>query len=201
MNNIKLLVLTIITVFSITIISCGQAESTEGEHQLSDHPNAANMHDANETDTDTDIDNPTDIYQGTLSKEKAQAILAAYLLIKDGLVATDAAKAKIGATQLLSALDTTVTMDDVLEAIKEDAEHIEGTGAASHQRDHFNTLTENVLKVVKATNANDGELYLQFCPMAFDSKGAHWLSITSEIRDPYFGEKMLRCGKTVETIN
>ena len=43
-------------------------------------------------------------------------------------------------------------------------------------------------------------LYRQYCPMAFDNKGAHWLSETEAIRNPYFGEKMLSCGQTKETL-
>ena len=36
--------------------------------------------------------------------------------------------------------------------------------------------------------------YRQFCPMAFDFKGAFWLSDSEEILNPYFGEEMLTCG-------
>jgi Cu(I)/Ag(I) efflux system membrane fusion protein len=31
--------------------------------------------------------------------------------------------------------------------------------------------------------------------MAFDNKGAYWLSETKEIRNPYFGDKMMTCGE------
>lgn len=30
-----------------------------------------------------------------------------------------------------------------------------------------------------------------FCPMPFDGQGAYWLSDSSKIRNPYFGEKRL----------
>lgn len=35
--------------------------------------------------------------------------------------------------------------------------------------------------------------------MAFDNKGAFWLSEIEEIRNPYFGEAMLNCGEVHET--
>jgi Cu(I)/Ag(I) efflux system membrane fusion protein len=35
--------------------------------------------------------------------------------------------------------------------------------------------------------------------MAFDNKGAFWLSEIEEIRNPYFGKEMLSCGEVIET--
>ena len=44
-------------------------------------------------------------------------------------------------------------------------------------------------------------VYYQFCPMAFDSKGAYWLSESNSIQNPYFGKKMIDCGETKETLS
>jgi len=44
-------------------------------------------------------------------------------------------------------------------------------------------------------------VYKQYCPMAFDGKGAFWLSSSEEIRNPYYGDKMLKCGRVEETIS
>ncbi len=38
------------------------------------------------------------------------------------------------------------------------------------------------------------------CPMAFDNKGADWLQMDEDIRNPYFGASMLKCGEVVEVI-
>jgi Cu(I)/Ag(I) efflux system membrane fusion protein len=37
--------------------------------------------------------------------------------------------------------------------------------------------------------------------MAFDNKGAYWLSDQAKIRNPYFGDKMLECGEVKDTLN
>jgi hypothetical protein len=37
------------------------------------------------------------------------------------------------------------------------------------------------------------------CPMAFED-GADWLQRGAEIENPYFGEKMFRCGEITELI-
>jgi hypothetical protein len=45
-----------------------------------------------------------------------------------------------------------------------------------------------------------GTIYKQYCPMAFSNTGAYWLSESKEIRNPYFGDKMLKCGRIVSEI-
>lgn len=40
-----------------------------------------------------------------------------------------------------------------------------------------------------------GPLFELFCPMAFDWKGAAWLQQDKDIRNPYFGAMMLKCGE------
>ena len=43
--------------------------------------------------------------------------------------------------------------------------------------------------------------YRLFCPMAFGSHGAFWLSDSKEIKNPYMGEQMLTCGNVEEELN
>ena len=33
-----------------------------------------------------------------------------------------------------------------------------------------------------------------------DGKGGYWISNVDEVRNPYFGGKMLKCGKVTETV-
>ena len=55
--------------------------------------------------------------------------------------------------------------------------------------------------LVKGADISMGELYLEYCPMANGNTGGYWLSNEKEIRNPYFGDKMLKCGSVKETIN
>jgi Cu(I)/Ag(I) efflux system membrane fusion protein len=41
----------------------------------------------------------------------------------------------------------------------------------------------------------DRPLVRMYCPMAFDNRGAGWLSVDSEVRNPYFGADMYHCGE------
>jgi hypothetical protein len=49
-----------------------------------------------------------------------------------------------------------------------------------------------------AITGTKNTLYEQFCPM-YD-KGSAWLSSSNEVRNPYYGSKMLKCGKVQKTI-
>ena len=42
--------------------------------------------------------------------------------------------------------------------------------------------------------------FVTFCPMAFNNRGAYWLQKTKAITNPYFGHKMLKCGKVTDEI-
>ncbi len=53
-------------------------------------------------------------------------------------------------------------------------------------------LTEAVEKLGVQTT---GPIFEMYCPMAFDDKGATWLQKEEEIRNPYFGAAMLKCGE------
>ena len=44
------------------------------------------------------------------------------------------------------------------------------------------------------------QLYVMYCPMAFDDQGAHWLSGDDAVRNPYFGAMMYRCGEVAEQL-
>lgn len=83
--------------------------------------------------------------------------------------------------------------------LKEIAKQISDADNLEAQRVLFSDLTKGIEPVFR--NAlSEGEIYKQFCPMAFDNEGASWLSNVSEVRNPYFGEQMLTCGTTKEII-
>ena len=46
-----------------------------------------------------------------------------------------------------------------------------------------------------------GPVYRIHCPMAFDDKGAEWLQDNQEIRNPFYGPAMLKCGEVIEAIS
>ncbi|MBL4650664.1 MAG: DUF3347 domain-containing protein, partial [Aureispira sp.] len=68
------------------------------------------------------------------------------------------------------------------------------------QRAEFALLSELLVQVVQVFGLSEGTLFIQYCPMAMDNKGANWLSKEGTIQNPYFGDKMLRCGSVEDTL-
>jgi len=69
------------------------------------------------------------------------------------------------------------------------------------QRISFAEFNDALYATVKEFGLHQGMIYYQYCPMANGDKGAYWLSNIEEIANPYFGDEMLRCGETRETID
>lgn len=88
-----------------------------------------------------------------------------------------------------------------LEAdMKEHTEHITANANnITHQREHLETLSKDVYDIVK-TFGTAKTMYKIFCPMYNNNKGAYWLNDSKEVKNPYFGEKMLTCGEIQEEI-
>jgi hypothetical protein len=126
--------------------------------------------------------------------------LNAYYSVKDALVATDAAKAKTSATTLVAALakvdagKLSTSDKKALVTAKTKAEAISKSTDVEAQREQFETLSASMITLAKSTKP--AKTYVQFCPM----KEASWLSDKKEVRNPYYGDKMLKCGSVKEEI-
>jgi hypothetical protein len=145
----------------------------------------------------------------TLELNQLKGIFDNYFELKDALVKSDGALASIKAKELsvsigkiemkeLSDSEHSVWMK-VMKELAVDTENIEKTKEIKTQRSHFDTLSENMYLLLKASK-QDSAVYYQHCPMANAGKGASWLSQEKAIKNPYYGSSMLSCGKTVEII-
>jgi hypothetical protein len=83
--------------------------------------------------------------------------------------------------------------------IKEDLNHIIDNDDIEHQRGHLNSLSKSIYNLIKSFGS-EKTLYYQFCPMANNNNGGHWISEIEEVKNPYFGDEMLNCGEVKETI-
>jgi len=138
-----------------------------------------------------------------------KSVVNAYIGLKDALVATNNEQAVLNATTLVKALsalntaDLNTTTNNTWGKISNDlinsAKFIQASNDISVQRDQFVTLSSNMYLLVKDAK-NEVPVYYQFCPMANKGKGANWLSLENKIKNPYYGSRMLSCGKVVETL-
>lgn len=137
------------------------------------------------------------VHDGEQPTQEQQALMD-YLAVKDALVKTDAEGAQRAAEKLMASLKQ--LKGPSAKQATSDAEAIAATGEVEKQREHFEMLSENMYAMMKADKPIEGTLYKQYCPMAFQNEGAFWLSTEKDILNPYFGNKMLKCGVVKEEI-
>jgi hypothetical protein len=187
-------VLFSIAVIAATLSACGDNNTTKEENKTSDTTTANAP--ANNT-----------AGQQTASVDDA---VTAYLHLKNALTSDnskEAAEAGKHVQEAFQKLDNATFVadqkkvyDDVKDQIKEHAEHIStNAGNLVHQREHFDMLSQDMYDLVKTVKPNQ-TLYKDHCPMFNDKKGATWLSEVKEIKNPYYGKKMLTCGVQQEEI-
>ena len=135
--------------------------------------------------------------------------LDAYIQLKDAFVKSDGTSSSSASKTLFTSIQE-VNMNElnaeththwmkVVNDLKEDAEYISNTKDITDQRNHFMNLSKNLYTLIKVSKS-ETPIYYQFCPMANKGKGANWLSLENKIKNPYYGNQMLTCGKVVETI-
>lgn len=188
-----------IAFITLTAVSCKdnnkEQNNTDVDHSEMNHDNSDGHHDSDKKD------------MAMRGDGNSEVILNDYFNLKDALVADDNAKAKeLGGTiaKSFGNLDDSNYTDaqkadlkDIMEDAVEHAEHISESDI-DHQREHFKTLSKDVTDMVAITGT-ENTLYEQFCPM-YDG-GSAWLSMSEEVRNPYYGSKMLKCGKVQKEIN
>lgn len=67
-------------------------------------------------------------------------------------------------------------------------------------RKHFVSISEQMVMLAMTFEPTGKTLYIQHCPMADEDNGADWISDEQEIKNPYFGASMLKCGEVKTTI-
>ena len=179
----SLFVLALAGMLSLT--SCGENKNKE------DNASVPMQHEMHEEDTGMDH-SADDMGKAEFKNEDSKKIYESYLEVKNALVATDAEAAKKAA----ASLESTLSEQEEIAGI---AKRLANTDDVNKQREVFSELTAAMEPVLKQ-EISSGKIYKQFCPMAFEGKGDFWYSNTEEIRNPYFGDKMLKCGRVDDTI-
>ena len=87
-----------------------------------------------------------------------------------------------------------------LTPIQKSLNEIQSSTDIEAQRKSFSTLSDNLYKSVKTFGLGGKSAFYQYCPMAFNDEGGYWLSDNEQVRNPYFGDKMLTCGEVKEKL-
>jgi hypothetical protein len=126
---------------------------------------------------------------------KVATVYQGYINLKTALVNSDVNSTADEAGRLKTALTDAGANEEVLLAVQSMTESTD----VETQREEFVLITETVEGMLDGA-IESGVVYKQYCPMAFDFKGGYWLSNSTEINNPFFGDKMLRCGKVTSKI-
>ena len=132
----------------------------------------------------------------SLKSDQLNATYQQYLLLSNALINSDLATAK-EASMALELGAKTLKDGGKLAGF---ASKITAASDIEVQRTLFSSLSNEMISKVRAIGLQSGEVYVEYCPMAMNDKGASWLSNKKEIKNPYYGDSMLDCGEIKETL-
>jgi len=189
-------------IMAFVLVSCNQKNK---EVETSNTPMMENDTTMNMENSTMTMDKNTEKSASAQSSNASvNKVVANYLKLKNALVNDNSKEAANSANALIATIGK-VDMNsiskeqmkdymDIAEDAKEHAEHIgSNAGKIDHQREHFVMLSKDMNDLIQLFGTSQ-KLYLDFCPMADDNKGAVWISETKVIANPYFGKDMATCG-------
>lgn len=166
------------------LVACSDKKGSEKAISEKQHDHAAMEQPANEN------------RKLVFKDSRLNAIYLQYLQLTEALINNDLANAKIAA----NAIEAGAREIDGASILVPPAGKILSAANIETQRSAFAELSTAMERLIKKQGLSGGELYIDFCPMALNDKGATWISTEKEIRNPYFGEVMMNCGDIQETI-
>jgi len=182
--------------------SCGEKKNERTEdHADHEHTTSSEVEEAT-TKPQFDVSQE---FQSQLAK-----VFTAYVELKDAFVSSNSVTVKAESADVQQSLNgvdmkllSGAAHNDWMtfsSGLQKSLDEIKATSDIEAQRKSFSTLSDNLYKSIKAFGLGGEEAYYEFCPMAFDDAGGYWLSDVDQIRNPYFGNKMLSCGEVVEKL-
>lgn len=162
-----------------------------------------------ETNNEKIVSQETTQKSDVVSKNQLTSVFDNYFKLKDELIKSNSASTAEKSKELSSSLEA-VNMKDLTEKehvvwmkvmsdLKSTSKNITATIDIETQRTQFIKLSNSMYELLKVSTYAD-PVYLLFCPMANNGKGANWLSKESQVKNPYYGSAMLSCGSVKETI-
>src|SRR6201994_1773284 len=149
------------------------------------------------------------------------SLLNQYFALHDALVNWDTLKADQAAFGLAAKADSlpikllradtsiVLTAQSLTAAISGDAKAFSGDAGIEERRHSFDVLTDELYNLVRTVRFDQAPIYNLRCPMAFkDSVEGFWLSPTSQVVNPYLGNKhpvykakMITCGEVIDSFD
>ncbi len=197
----------IVTHGTFTVDAAAQLAGKPSMMNPQGHESGASSHVHEAHKLQTDVQTPVTLPDA--ARRKVNKVVALYLDINDALAADNFLKAK----KVFNELDQVLKTGDG-KAFNSYINTWEGYSKQAVQqttkalkadkleaiRDDLDELSAVVIQMIKTFGPYSSELYVHHCPMVNNNSGADWLSLTREIKNPYFGSKMLGCGEVKTKI-
>lgn len=130
--------------------------------------------------------------QNALASDNADAAIVSLKALKSGLTTVEMA--------LLTGEAHSRWMD-LLKEFNASLAHVEHLSAIGDVRDLFMRLSSAMVALERTLgHPGDMQIHQAFCSMANDGKGADWLQLTKDIKNPYYGSSMLSCGEIKQSF-
>ncbi len=203
----KKTILIISAITAIAVISCNSNSSSKESNTGMNHDSMPMpMQQNSQPDKDIKIVATTFTSVEPAVASYIKTLVTEYLSVKNALINSNETEAATASGKMYEAMkgfdksllsaDQKKIYDDIESDLKEHAEHI-SKSKIDHQREHFATMSKDMYDLVKAFGAGM-TLYHDHCPMYND--GSMWLSETKDIKNPFYGDKMMTCGSVEEMM-
>lgn len=145
--------------------------------------------------------------------DKFTNFLNNYYKLKDAFVSSDNELAAGTASTLMKSADSldvaSIKADSSIvgmakgyvQTVSSEAKALTQEKDIEAKRKSFQMISDAMYDLVRTVRFDKGIVYHHFCPMAFNDAGAYWLSSSSDVKNPYFGKKMLSCGEVKDSID
>lgn len=205
MYSINKAVAVIILTGSVFLTSCKEDNKNEindslekemagGDHKLHAMSEENLMHENGKQAAGQDQTSDGEI-TAKFKDEQVATLYEHYIKIKSALVRSNSQMAKSSAKEFLAVEKSNIETQVITAAKK-----IASSNNVQEQRIAFSQLSKAIDGLLR-NEIVSGTIYKQHCPMAFNNTGDSWFSTSKEIRNPYFGEKMLNCGRVEDVLN
>ncbi|RRN77445.1 DUF3347 domain-containing protein [Pseudoxanthomonas sp. SGD-10] len=169
----------VIATFTVgTVIACNNVNQPKDAHN---HEHTGHEH--------------AESVEVSFTDEKAGSVYQHYLHLKDALIEHDNEGAQKRAEGLANALAAAEQSSIAEQAVK-----IKEAAGLEEKRALLDKLSGQLTEYFKANKPSSGTIYVQHCPMANNDNGGSWLASEKQIRNPYYGDKMMACGTVEEEI-
>lgn len=144
-------------------------------------------------------------------RSELENVVNHYLILKDALVKDNldiAKKEALTLEKLIKKADglkfspeAKISWDKLSAQLKQRSTQLSEAKNIEEIRAGFDEFSAEMIMLATIFQPTSKKLYIQHCPMADNDRGADWLSLSPDVKNPYYGSAMLSCGEIKKEIN